>query len=46
MKKQVQKFANDPVIYYLHKNRHFISKLQQRMEEKKSVSENIKEFAG
>ena len=29
MKKQIQSFSNDPVIYYLHKNRNFLRKLQQ-----------------
>lgn len=27
MKKQIQSFSNDPVIYYLHKNRNFLRKL-------------------
>ena len=30
MKKQIEKFANEPVAYYLHKNRNFIEKLESR----------------
>ena len=40
MKKQVQSLANDPVSYYLHKNRQFIRKLQQKSEER-SASEDV-----
>jgi len=28
MKKKIEKFANEPVVYYLHKNRNFINKLK------------------
>lgn len=34
MKKRIQSFSNDPVIYYLHKNRNFISKLLPPREER------------
>ena len=34
MKKRIQSFSNDPVVYYLHKNRNFIRKLQPVREEK------------
>lgn len=29
MKKQIEKFANEPVAYYLHKKRNFLEKLQR-----------------
>ena len=44
MKKRIQSFSNDPVIYYLHKNRNFIRKLQPPREEK-STYENVMELA-
>ena len=44
MKKRIQSFSNDPVIYYLHKNRNFIRKLQPPREEK-STFENVMELA-
>ena len=34
MKKRIQSFSNDPVCYYLHKNRNFLRKLQPAREEK------------
>mmetsp|Transcript_26064 Transcript_26064/g.32547 ORF Transcript_26064/g.32547 Transcript_26064/m.32547 type:complete len:148 (-) Transcript_26064:1852-2295(-) len=40
MKKRIQSFSNDPVIYYLHKNRNFIRKLQPPREER-STFENV-----
>ena len=30
MQKQIEKFANEPVAFYLHKNRNFIEKLQNK----------------
>ena len=39
MSTRIHKFANDPVIYYLHKNRNFIRKLQPEREEKTSYEE-------
>lgn len=29
MEKRIQSFSNDPVVYYLHKNRNFLRKLEQ-----------------
>lgn len=37
MKKRIQSFSNDPVIYYLHKNRNFIRKLQPPRDEKSTI---------
>ena len=46
MMKQVQSLANDPVIYYLHKNRHFIRKLRPTKKEEQTASEQVQELAG
>ncbi len=45
MKKRIQSFSNDPVIYYLHKNRNFIRKLQP-VKEEASIGEKVEELAG
>lgn len=45
MKKRIQSFSNDPVIYYLHKNRNFIRKLQPPREEK-TTFESVMDLAG
>lgn len=39
MKKRIQSFSNDPVCYYLHKNRNFLRKLQPTREEKDTSQE-------
>ena len=39
MKKRIQSFSNDPVCYYLHKNRNFLRKLQPTREEKTTSDE-------
>ena len=44
MKKRIQSFSNDPVVYYLHKNRNFIRKLEPSRDEK-TVSEKVEDFA-
>ena len=30
MKKQIQKFGNEPIVFYLHKHRNFLQKLENR----------------
>ena len=30
MKKRIQKFGNEPICYYLHKNRNFLQKLEDK----------------
>ena len=30
MKKQIQKFGNEPIVFYLHKHRNFLNKLKNR----------------
>ena len=45
MDKKIQSFSNDPVIYYLHKNRNFIRKLQPDRTEEKSASVTVEELA-
>ena len=45
MKKRIQSFSNDPVAYYLHKNRNFIRKLQPMREEQKSPSQVAEDIA-
>ena len=44
MKKKIQSFSNDPVVYYLHKNRNFMRKLVPTREEK-SASETVEALA-
>lgn len=50
MKKRIQTFSNDPVAYYLHKNRNFIRKLQPSSEDRTHMDkvhefeENMKEY--
>ena len=43
MKKRIMSFSNDPVVYYLHKNRNFIRKLQPTRDEK-TAFENVCDF--
>jgi len=51
MKKQIEKFANEPVAYYLHKNRNFIEKLENRKVKRsseqavKDITENLQNIA-
>ena len=45
MKKQIQSFSNDPVAYYLHKNRNFIRKLQPMREEPRSPAQVAEDLA-
>ena len=40
MKKQIEKFANEPVAYYLHKNRNFIEKLESR-KDKETTEQHV-----
>lgn len=44
MKKRIQSFSNDPVVYYLHKNRNFIRKLSIPKEQK-STYEEVEDLA-
>ena len=46
MKKRIQSFSNDPVAYYLHKNRNFIRKLKPMREEEKSPAQVAEDIAG
>ena len=32
MKKQIQKFGNEPIVFYLHKHRNFLNKLDRKQE--------------
>lgn len=41
MQKQIEKFANEPVAFYLHKNRNFIEKLQNKSR-KNNFDESVK----
>ena len=46
MEKRIQGLGNDPVVYYLHKNRNFIRKLKPARTEDKTASEEVQELAG
>lgn len=43
MKVRIQTFSNDPVAYYLHKNRNFIRKLEQKSEGRHPM-DKVREF--
>lgn len=43
MKKRIQTFSNDPVAYYLHKNRNFIRKLQPSIDDRTHM-DKVHEF--
>ena len=45
MPKRIQSFSNDPVAYYLHKNRNFISKLKPMREEPRSPAQVAEDLA-
>ena len=43
MKKRIQKFGNEPICYYLHKNRNFLQKLEDKQVRTTEV-EKINDF--
>ena len=44
MKKRIQKFGNEPICYYLHKNRNFLQKLEDKMSGRITEDDKIKEY--
>ena len=44
MKKRIQKFGNEPICYYLHKNRNFLQKLEDRTAGRVSASDKVLDF--
>ena len=43
MKKRIQKFGNEPICYYLHKNRNFLQKLEDKRSHETEI-DKVNEF--